>query len=119
MAWGNGVLYVVDTYTSRIRQIDPETGKVQTLAGSDAGWLNGPDPLFYEPGGLSFANNRLSIADTNNHAIRVLDLSTRMTSTLMLRGLPAGFPRQQHMQAVVRRLPTHLPWVQRAAPQGR
>src|SRR5207237_3836935 len=33
------------------------------------------------------ANGKLYIADTNNHAIRVVDLKTRETSTLMIKGL--------------------------------
>ncbi|MGH9958473.1 MAG: hypothetical protein ACREBC_15290, partial [Pyrinomonadaceae bacterium] len=46
-----------------------------------------PSPSFYEPGGLSVASNKLYVADTNNHAIRVVDLTTRETSTLRIKGL--------------------------------
>ncbi|MDQ6651454.1 MAG: hypothetical protein M3Y84_01785, partial [Acidobacteriota bacterium] len=37
--------------------------------------------------GLSIANGKLYIADTNNHAIRVVDLKTKQTSTLNIQGL--------------------------------
>ena len=46
-----------------------------------------PSPSFYEPAGLSVANGELYIADANNHAIRVVDLKTKETSTLRIKGL--------------------------------
>jgi hypothetical protein len=36
---------------------------------------------------LSVANDRLYVADTNNHAVRVIDLKTKATSTLRITGL--------------------------------
>jgi len=44
-------------------------------------------PSFYEPGGLSIAKDKLYVADTNNHAIRVVDLNTKETKTLVIKGL--------------------------------
>jgi hypothetical protein len=41
----------------------------------------------YEPGGLSIANGKLYIADTNNHAIRIADLASGGVSTFKLTGL--------------------------------
>ncbi len=40
--------------------------------------------LFDEPGGLSISGNKLYIADTNNHVIRVADIETREVTTLVL-----------------------------------
>ncbi|HET6862787.1 MAG TPA: hypothetical protein VFH91_07055, partial [Pyrinomonadaceae bacterium] len=51
------------------------------------GQADGASPSFYEPGGLSVAGNKVYVADTNNHAIRVIDLKTRQTSTLRINGL--------------------------------
>src|SRR5207237_10503668 len=51
------------------------------------GQADGATPSFYEPGGLSYANGKLYVADTNNHAIRVVDAHTGETATLVLRGL--------------------------------
>jgi hypothetical protein len=48
---------------------------------------DGATPSFYEPGGLAIAGEKLFIADTNNHAIRVVDLKTKETTTLSIRGL--------------------------------
>jgi hypothetical protein len=42
---------------------------------------------FHEPGGLSIAGNTLFVADTNHHAIRTVDLSTRKVDTLTIHGL--------------------------------
>jgi DNA-binding beta-propeller fold protein YncE len=37
---------------------------------------------FNEPGGLAFAKGKLYVADTNNSAIRVIDLTTGNVETL-------------------------------------
>jgi DNA-binding beta-propeller fold protein YncE len=80
-------LYVADTYNSKIKLVDLSTTEVITLVGHGHGWRDGEDPLFYEPGGLDFAQGKLYIADTNNHAVRVFDLASGMTSTLVLKGV--------------------------------
>jgi hypothetical protein len=51
------------------------------------GQADGVSPSFYEPGGLTLANGKLYVADTNNHAIRVIDLKTERASTLRINGL--------------------------------
>ncbi|HEX7957772.1 MAG TPA: hypothetical protein VF508_12550, partial [Pyrinomonadaceae bacterium] len=64
------------------------TRRVTTFAGTGkAGQSDGARPEFYEPGGLAVARGRLYVADTNNHAVRVVDLSTKQTTTLLIRGL--------------------------------
>jgi hypothetical protein len=84
----HGVLYVADTYNHKIKRIDPETAtSVSYLGTGQPGRADGKAPEFYEPGGISVAAGKLYIADTNNHAIRVADLSTGEVSTLRLRGL--------------------------------
>jgi DNA-binding beta-propeller fold protein YncE len=83
----NGLLYVADTYNGKIRSIDPETGETSTLAGGGHGWRDGADPLFFEPGGIDAADGLLYVADTNNHAIRIVDPQTGEASTLVLFGI--------------------------------
>ncbi len=85
--WSDGFLYVADTYNDAIRRIDPTDGEVTTTAGGAAGWADGTDPRFDEPGGLSVADGVLYIADTNNHAIRTYDLRTGEADTLILKGI--------------------------------
>ncbi|MFZ0546306.1 MAG: thioredoxin-like domain-containing protein [Candidatus Promineifilaceae bacterium] len=85
VAYHDGLLYVADTYNSKIKVIDPDTESSNTfLGGSEAGWQDGKDALFDEPGGLSVGGNKLYIADTNNHVIRVADLDTKEVTTLVL-----------------------------------
>jgi DNA-binding beta-propeller fold protein YncE len=83
-----GKVLIADTYNHKIKQLDPQTQSVKTLIGTGKpGQADGSSPSFYEPGGLSIANNKLYIADTNNHAIRVVDLKTKGSSTLRIKGL--------------------------------
>ena len=47
-------------------------------AGAPAGYEDGParQARFSEPGGLCLARRQLFVADTNNHAVRVIDLAS-------------------------------------------
>ena len=83
----NGTLFVADTYNSAIRAIDLATAEVTTLAGGDQGWADGSDPRFSEPGGLSYADGWLYVADTNNHVVRRVDPDTGATETIVLYGV--------------------------------
>jgi len=81
-------LFIADTYNHKIKELDPRRRKVTTLYGTGKpGQVDGTSPSFYEPGGLSVANGKLYVADTNNHAIRVIDLKTKETKTLRINGL--------------------------------
>lgn len=87
--WHDGLLLVADTYNSKIKSVDPSTNTAVSLFGDEQGWRDGPDPLFYEPGGLSADGDVLWVADTNNHAIRHIDLTAGIASTIVLSGLDA------------------------------
>ena len=81
-------LLIADTYNHKIKLLDPQTGSVKTFTGTGKpGQRDGASASFYEPGGLSIAHGKLYIADTNNHAVRVLDLKTKETRTLVIKGL--------------------------------
>ena len=86
-----GKLYVADTYNHKIKVVDAKNGATKTLAGTgEAGSTDDP-PAFHEPAGISHAKGKLYIADTNNHAIRTLDLATGKVATLTITGLtPPG-----------------------------
>jgi thiol-disulfide isomerase/thioredoxin len=89
----NDKLLIADTYNHKIKLLDAAARTVNSFAGlGKPGQADGASPSFYEPGGLSVAGDKLYIADTNNHAIRVLDLKTKETKTLQIKGLqpPAG-----------------------------
>jgi thiol-disulfide isomerase/thioredoxin len=88
LALDEGRLFIADTYNHKLKVLDPKTRKVSTFAGTGkAGQTDGARPEFYEPGGISIARGRLYVADTNNHAVRVVDLATKRTETLVIRGL--------------------------------
>lgn len=84
----NGEVLIADTYNHKIKELDPKARAVKTFLGTGKpGQSDGAVPSFYEPGGLSVANGKLYVADTNNHAVRVVDLKTKQTFTLNIKGL--------------------------------
>jgi DNA-binding beta-propeller fold protein YncE len=91
-------LLIADTYNHKIKELDPKQQKVTTLFGTGKpGQADGPSASFYEPGGLTLANGNLYVADTNNHAIRVIDLKTKRANTLRINALT---PPAKNMQAL-------------------
>lgn len=87
VAYHQGVVYVADTYNHKIKAVDAKTGDTVTIAGTGEAKLSDDKPAFNQPAGLSIAGDKLYVADTNNHAIRVIDLGTREVSTLAIEGL--------------------------------
>ena len=92
VAFYDGTLYVADTYNNKIKRIDVAQRSCQTLVGTgnsgrdDA--AEGAQATFNEPGGLAAAASKLYVADTNNHAIRVVDLAApHDVTTLRIDGL--------------------------------
>jgi hypothetical protein len=83
----SSILYIADSYNHKIKRLDLATRAVQTVAGTgQPGLVDGPasQGQLYEPDGLAVAGSRLYIADTNNHAIRLLDLESNRLSTVRL-----------------------------------
>jgi len=80
-----GKLFFADTYNNKIKTLDPRTRECRTFLGDgQPGKVDGGGPRFYEPGGLALLHGKLYVADTNNHALRVIDLKTKQTKTLEL-----------------------------------
>ena len=91
IAWHKGKLYVADTYNHKIKVVEPGGGTVRTLAGTgEPGLVDGmfSKARFYEPADIEVVGNKLYVADTNNHAIRVVDLGKSRVSTLDLSSVP-------------------------------
>ena len=85
-----GALWIVDTYNNKIKRLDPVSGVCQSVFGSGSvGHDDGPgsDATFFEPAGVSVHDGKMYIADTNNHAIRVVDMDSNQVSTLEITGL--------------------------------
>jgi sugar lactone lactonase YvrE len=78
---------VADTYNHRVKTVDPYTREVRTLAGAGEPGLTDGGPYearFWEPGGLAVTpdGTRVYVADTNNHALRMLELDTGRVRTV-------------------------------------
>ncbi|UXI20173.1 putative N-acetylgalactosaminyltransferase 9 [Sarcoptes scabiei] len=77
----NDIVYLADTYNHKIKKINIKTGMCEQIhvnwseIGNDAARFNEPNGLCY----LS-KQNRLFVADTNNHRIVSIDLSTNRAS---------------------------------------
>ncbi|XP_029311899.1 NHL repeat-containing protein 2 isoform X2 [Cottoperca gobio] len=88
VAWApeQSLLYVADSYNHKIKVVDPKVKQCSTLAGTgEAADTVGPEfnkSCFNEPGGICVGSNGklLYVADTNNHQVKVLDLSTKTVS---------------------------------------
>lgn len=80
---GGGQIYLTDTYNHKVKVLYPTMRAVKTLFGTgQRGQQDGRLAEFYEPGGLSVLQDRIYIADTNNHRIRVADLNAGEVATL-------------------------------------
>ncbi|XP_026171284.1 NHL repeat-containing protein 2 [Mastacembelus armatus] len=88
VAWApeQSLLYVADSYNHKIKVVDPKTKQCSTLAGTgEAGNTLGPElnkSSFNEPGGICVGDGGmlLYVADTNNHQVKVLDLTSKTVS---------------------------------------
>ena len=80
-------IYVADTYNNKIKVVDADSGETKTIAGTGAAGDDNELPTFDEPAGITFAKNKLYVADTNNHLIRTIDLKTQEVTTLTIANL--------------------------------
>lgn len=74
----DGRIAVADTYNDRIRIIDQ--GQVTTLAGATKGFMDGApnEARFDTPAGVTVWHDRLLVADTANHRLRVVEADGRV-----------------------------------------
>src|SRR5437870_2388796 len=71
-------------------------GQVEAVIGrADGGLGDGSfdDAAFYQPQGLSLEGDTLYVADTENHALRAVDLARRRVATLAGTGAQLMGPR--------------------------
>ena len=84
----NGSIYITDTYNHKIKVLNLGDISCKTISGTGkAGKEDGIKSQFYEPSGLTYMKDKLYIADTNNHVIRVANMNTGEVSTLKITGL--------------------------------
>lgn len=87
LVYARGFVWIADTYNHKIKQVNPTTGECCSVAGRGTAGLQdgaGAVAALSEPAGLSCANSTLYIADTNNHAVRYLNLDSLELKTLTL-----------------------------------
>lgn len=86
----DGIVYVADSYNHKVKRLYPAERRVESWLGDgESGLIDGVEEAarFDEPGGLSFAGDRLYIADTNNHAVRVVDSRSGAVEQLVITNL--------------------------------
>ncbi len=96
---GRGRLYLSDTGHNRVVVADLDGAVRQLVGHGTPGLVDGPADVarFYQPQGLALDGDTLYVADTENHALRAIDLATGAVATLagtgaQLMGARAGGP---------------------------
>ena len=107
VAWADGKLYVADTYNNKIKVIDVGKRTCRTIAGTGKPGNadgDGATATFNEPGGISAAGGKLYVADTNNHAIRIVELAAPFrVTTMKIDGLAAPAKISRRSNNIVER----------------
>ena len=94
---GGNRLFISDSNNNRIVVVALDTYEVQQIIGSGEEGLRDGDfasAQFFRPQGLALVDNTLYVADTENHAIRAVDLDTGTVTTVAGTG-QQGFERDQ------------------------
>lgn len=91
LAVAGGSVYVADSESSAIRRLDLAAQTVETLVGQGLfEWGDvdgaGPEVRLQHPGGVTWYDGALWIADTYNHKVKRLDPATRRVQTLAAAG---------------------------------
>lgn len=101
MALKETALYVADCENNQIKKLDLKKQVIQPIAGlSEEGFKDGElgESLFNKPQGLAQSGEKLYVADTNNHQIRMIHLPSNETRTFLLKNL--GWPQEKDKRQV-------------------
>jgi DNA-binding beta-propeller fold protein YncE len=94
LAVAGSKLYIADTLSNKLRVVDLETNDIETLAGTGEPGYSGDDgpaleATFNAPRELEIGpDGNLYVADTDNHAIRAIDLESGVVRTVVGTGEP-------------------------------
>ena len=91
----DGTLYILERNGNTLRAVDPRTDRIETIAGTgQQGYSGDGGPAsvatFNGPKELALDGDALLIVDTENHAIRRIDLATGLIATIAGDGLAGG-----------------------------
>jgi thiol-disulfide isomerase/thioredoxin len=87
-----GRLFVADTYNHKIKVVDPKTRKCESWLGSGERGTSLKPVQLSEPAGLTIAGGKLIVADTNNHRLLSVDLTSKDATELTIEGLTPPAP---------------------------
>jgi thiol-disulfide isomerase/thioredoxin len=85
----NKRLAISDSNHNRILVVDADSGKViYKIGGGSKGLRDGDfdQALFFRPQGVLWVEDKIYVADTENHALREIDLQSRLVKTLVGNG---------------------------------
>lgn len=107
----DGTIFLSDSGHNRILHLTTE-GEILAIIGTgEAGFANGnfPDATFNNPQGLALQGNILYVADTGNHAIRIVDLLEKVVLTAVGTGeLGYYFNQDKYDEPVIPNSPWDL-----------
>jgi len=92
----DGSVYILEREGNTLRVVSPSTGTITTVAGTGAKGYSGDggparSATFNGPKELAVdAKGNIWVVDTENHAIRLIDGTTRMIETVAGQGQPGG-----------------------------
>lgn len=86
-------LFIGDTGHNRIVQTDLTGGNAVAIGDGEEGFVDGPyiSARFNRPQGICLDGDTLYVADTENHAIRAVDLKKKIVSTIAGTGKQGGY----------------------------
>jgi len=90
LAVSNDTIYVADSYNNKIKSVAIGSLEVKTIAGSvTQGDKDGYSTIsqFNEPAGLTVVGDRIYVADTNNHKVKVIELDSGEVYELEISGI--------------------------------
>ena len=102
--FSGGLIYLADTGNHRVLELQldrddegwPTAQVLRRFGGGRPGYQDGPaeNALFHSPRGVGRSSTDLFVADTDNHAVRAIDLATGAVRTVLGTGTAgAGRPR--------------------------
>ena len=108
MAFGRGDLFLALREGNAIYRIAPKTATVHHLAGSGAQGYSGDGgpavrATLAGPKGLAYAAGQLYVADTENHVVRRIDVSTGIISTVLGTGQRGDGPEPDPLRCALAR----------------